>query len=135
MDTSATARKADLRAPETDARPVTGHDPDCVPMVPPLDERQPEDLYVEANRLLEVDDLEDELIDASDGNPLGHAIRSSGAYSSMRRRSTPSPAKRTVTTPSLSIRVTTPSPSVECRTESPVESSGNERRGVTVGEP
>ena len=49
---------------------------------------------------------------------------SSGAYSSISRRSLPSAANRTVTTPSGSIRVTTPSPSEPWRTESPVESAG-----------
>src|SRR5215218_10140157 len=86
-------------------------------------------------RTLSPEVFEHELVHDGDWNPLGYAMRSSGAYSSMRRRSTPSSANRTVTTPSLSIRVTTPSPRVEWRTESPVESSGKERRGATVGEP
>jgi len=60
---------------------------------------------------------------------------SSGAYSSISRRSTPSSAKRTVTIPSAAMAVTTPSPSVEWRTESPVESEGTSRRTVTVGAP
>ena len=60
---------------------------------------------------------------------------SSGAYSSMRRRSTPSSAKRTVTIPSDAMAVTTPSPRVEWRTESPVERDGTSRRTVTVGAP
>src|SRR5262249_5240739 len=59
-----------------------------------------------------------------------HELRSSGAWSSMRRRSLP-PGTRTVTTPPASICVTTPSPSVPCRTESPVESDGTSSRGVT----
>ncbi len=61
----------------------------------------------------------------------GHAIFSSGAYSSISRRSAPSSAKRTVTTPPGSIRTTTPSPSVPWRTESPVASSGKCSRGWT----
>src|SRR5215211_3279507 len=92
VDAAATAREADLRSPETDARPLARHDPDGVAMVPPLDERQPEHLRVEANRLLEVDDLEHELVHARDWNSIRHAIRSRGAYSSMRQRSTPSSA-------------------------------------------
>ena len=60
---------------------------------------------------------------------------SSGAYSSMSRRSTPSSAKRTVTIPSAAIAVTTPSPRVEWRTESPVERDGTSRRTVTIGAP
>src|SRR5262249_44289743 len=55
--------------------------------------------------------------------------RSSGAYSSISRRSAPS-SKRTVTTPSASMRVTMPVPSVECRTVSPVETSGMTVRGA-----
>src|SRR5205814_5967757 len=43
---------------------------------------------------------------------IHQAMRSSGAYSSIRRRSAPSSAKRTVTTPPGSIEITTPSPSV-----------------------
>src|SRR5438067_875103 len=56
--------------------------------------------------------------------------RSSGAYSSISRRSEPS-SKRTVTTPSASIRITMPVPSVEWRTVSPVETSGTTARGAT----
>src|SRR5205823_3857208 len=55
--------------------------------------------------------------------------RSSGAYSSISRRSLPS-SKRTVTTPSASMRVTIPVPSVWWRTASPVESCGMSARGV-----
>ena len=51
-------------------------------------------------------------------------MRSSGAYSSISRRSAPSCAKRTVTTPPGSTRRTTPSPSVPWRTLSPVDRSG-----------
>src|SRR5262249_21434725 len=57
------------------------------------------------------------------------AMRSSGAYSSISRRSPPS-SKRTVTTPSGSILVTIPEPSVWWRTASPVESSGTSARGA-----
>ncbi len=51
------------------------------------------------------------------------AIFSSGAYSTISRRSVPSPAKRTVTTPPGSMPVTMPSPSEPWRTASPVESA------------
>src|SRR5262249_34951075 len=55
----------------------------------------------------------------TDVSPENYEMRWSGAYSSISRRSEPS-SKRTVTTPSGSIRVTIPVPSVLCRTVSPV---------------
>src|SRR5262249_59101552 len=65
------------------------------------------------------------------GRPDGdaHPTFSSGAYSSISRRSDPS-SNRTVTTPSGSMRVTIPVPSVWWRTASPVESSGMSQRGA-----
>src|SRR5207249_8676128 len=72
-----------------------------------------------------------ELLDRPAGADLHQAIFSRGAYSSISRRSAPSSAKRTVTTPPGSTRTTTPSPSVPWRTESPVASDGISGRETT----
>jgi RimJ/RimL family protein N-acetyltransferase len=69
MDSTATAGQADLRPPEADARPISGHDPDRLAILPPLDDRKAEDVDIEPLCGREVDDLEHELVDAGDRDP------------------------------------------------------------------
>src|SRR5262249_42152297 len=66
---------------------------------------------------------------------FGPPIFSRGAYSSIRRRSAPPSAKRTMPPPPGSTRSTTPSPRVPCRTESPAASDGTSSRGWTSRAP
>ena len=66
---SSTAGQADLRPPQADARAVSGHDPDGLPILPALDDRKAEHLGIEPLGSREVNDLEHELVDAGDRDP------------------------------------------------------------------
>ncbi len=63
------AGQADLRPPKADARAVSGHDPDGLPLLPALDDRKAQHLGVEPLGGREVHDLEHELVDAGDRDP------------------------------------------------------------------
>ena len=96
--------------------PVRQHPCDALHV---LGRRRPRGAEVVGDRRERAQDL----VALGDADLHGHTF-SSGAYSSMSRRSAPSWAKRTVTVPSPLIPTTTPSPSVEWRTLSPVERLG-----------
>ena len=93
------------------------------------DAREPPGPRLGAVRAEVLPDLHERALElgfVGDGTDLeAHPLTfSSGAYSSISRRSEPS-SKRTVTTPSGSMRVTIPVPSVWWRTASPVASDGS----------
>jgi hypothetical protein len=66
VDAAAAAGEAHERSPQPDASPLARHHPGGVAVAPAFDDREPEDLDVEALRRVEVVDLEDELADAGD---------------------------------------------------------------------
>ena len=100
----------DLRAPEPDARAVAGHHPDRFALVPALHHRQPEDARVERLGRIEIDDLEDELVDAGDrdtgqASAPSIAASASGTAISSRRMNTIATSRAAAPT-----RVTTQNP-------------------------
>ena len=68
VDAAAALLEPDLRAPETDAGAVAGHDPDRLAIGPAVDDGQSEHARVERFGGLEVDHLEDELANSGDRN-------------------------------------------------------------------
>ena len=72
------ASDSDLRTPEPDPRALAGHHPDGLAALPALDHGQAESFRVEAHGFLEVDDLEDELVDAGDGDAVRHTSLGEG---------------------------------------------------------
>jgi ribosomal-protein-alanine N-acetyltransferase len=70
VHTSAPAGKPNLRHPETDSGPRPGHQPDAI-VLPSSDHGKTEHSGVEPLGCLEIEHLEDELVDAGNGNP-GH---------------------------------------------------------------
>ena len=66
----------DLRSsPEADARSRPGQEPDRLPLLPALDDRQAEHARVERLRGFEVLDFEDELADTRDRDPRHRPTR------------------------------------------------------------
>ena len=73
VDAAAALLEADLRLPQADARAVAGHHPDRVAVGPAVDDGESERVGVEGLGGLEVDHLEHELADTTDGDPI-HAV-------------------------------------------------------------
>src|SRR5262245_51711076 len=73
VDATAAVGDPDLRLPKADPGP-TGQDPGAV--VRARVQRQPEATGVEVDRPLEVEDLEDDLVDARDGKARTHGSKS-----------------------------------------------------------
>ena len=82
---AATSRQANLRPPEPDPRSVSRQHPDRLALLPALDDREAEIARVETLGRIEVDDLEDELVDAGYRDPCHPSRRKIRVWMPSRR--------------------------------------------------